>query len=221
MDIRFNHPASHLVVGASRSGKSTLVHNLLIYKKLLFKHQPRKVILIYKRDQEIYNSMKKQNLVDIFIDFDSSDIEKVREIMKEYKSKDENGHIGSIVILDDLLNDLSNGFQTMFSVDSHHFNSSIIMISQKLHYQSEIYRTIALNCEYTYIMKNPRNSSIRHLAQQISPFDVGFPLQSYLRATKKPFSYILYDATQDSPDIIRLRSHIFPYQWPVRVYIKT
>lgn len=220
MDLRFNHPANFMIAGPTKSGKSTLVKNLLIFRHILFKNIARSVILVYKRDQEIYDSLRKLNLVDHFIDINTHSISSIRDKIKYYKKHDNNGNFGTIIILDDLLAELSSEFQTLFTVDSHHFSASVVMISQKLHYQNEIYRTIALNCEYSFLMKNPRNSSIKHLASQIAPYNINFPVESYLRATKHPYSYLLYDASQDAPDVTRLRSHIFPFEFPMKVYVK-
>ena len=84
-----------------------------------------------------------------------------------------------------------------------------------------MYRTITQNCEISVLMKNPRgNASIKFLASQISPYNVNYPLESYLKATKKPYSYLLFDASQSSNDCVRLRSHIFPFEAPMKVYIK-
>ena len=102
--------------------------NLLLFKNDLFKNKPSKVILVYKRDQEIYESLRKNNLIDIFIDIGKKDIEYVRDIIKKYKNKDEDGALGTIVILDDLMSELSSAYQSFFTVDSHHLNCSIILI---------------------------------------------------------------------------------------------
>lgn len=165
--------------------------------------------------------MRDLNLVDTFININDTDISTVRKKIREYEKKDISGRRGSIVILDDLMSDLSREFETLFTADSHHYFASILLVSQKLHYQNETYRTIALNCEYTFLMKNPRNSSIRHLASQIAPHNYNFPIESYLTATSRPYSYLLYDASQNSPDIARLRSNIFPFEWPIKVYVKS
>ena len=59
-------------------------------------------------------------------------------------------------------------------------------------------------------MKNTRDSSsVSILAKQTHPFKTRFVTDSYLDATKKPYSYLLMDLRQETPEKIRLRANIF------------
>ena len=52
----------------------------------------------------------------------------------------------------------------------------------------ESFRQISQNCDYFFILKNPRNSSEkRTLAQQMTPGNM-ILVQIYMEATKGPFS---------------------------------
>ena len=60
------------------------------------------------------------------------------------------------------------------------------------------------------MFKNPRDmSSIRYFSRQIDPTNSKNIIDIYTKATKKPFSYLLFDLTQETPDELRLRSNIF------------
>lgn len=71
-------------------------------------------------------------------------------------------------------------------------------------------------------MKNPRDmkqSSI--LASQIMPKNSKFFNESFKDCTEKPWSYMLIDVSQQCPDMYRLRSNIFPTDFPRNIiYIK-
>ena len=60
------------------------------------------------------------------------------------------------------------------------------------------------------MFKNPRDmSSIRYFSRQIDPTNSKNIIDIFMKATKKPFSYLLFDLTQETPDELRLRSNIF------------
>ena len=53
---------------------------------------------------------------------------------------------------------------------------------------------------YLILFKSPRNSSkIIHLAQQVSPYDNKFIVQSFREATSTKFSYRLFDFHHSTP----------------------
>ena len=55
-------------------------------------------------------------------------------------------------------------------------------------------------------------------AKQISPYNIGYVVESYKHATRDPFSYLFFDFKQSTPEIIRLRSNIYPDEFPMTVY---
>ena len=67
-------------------------------------------------------------------------------------------------------------------------------------------------------MKNSRDaSSITNLAKQTHPYRTRFLTNSYLDATKQPYSYLLIDMVPETPEEIRIRSNIF--EDPIKVYM--
>jgi hypothetical protein len=53
-------------------------------------------------------------------------------------------------------------------------------------------------------------SQIMALAHQIYPQRAKYFLEAYTAATARPHGYLVIDMKQETPDILRLRSHIFP-----------
>jgi hypothetical protein len=69
-------------------------------------------------------------------------------------------------------------------------------------------------------MKNKRDgASVSYLARQISPYNTRYITEAYLHATRKPYSYLLFDLRQETDDRIRLRSNIFTF--PISIYIES
>jgi len=57
-----------------------------------------------------------------------------------------------------------------------------------------------------------------YLAHQLYPEDsIGF-YNAYLDATQRPHGYIILDLTQDTNDGLRLRTNIFPTEYPLVFY---
>ena len=58
---------------------------------------------------------------------------------------------------------------------------------------------------YMVLFKNPKDVS-----QIMYPRRTQFFLEAFARATARPHGYMVIDMKQDTPDILRLRSSIFP-----------
>jgi hypothetical protein len=100
---------------------------------------------------------------------------------------------------------------SLFAKKSHHRNISVMYIVQNLFRRGKYQRAISLNVHYTVLFKNPRDvSQIMALAHQMYPRRTQFFLKAFARATARPHGYIVIDMKQNTPDILRLRTFIFP-----------
>jgi len=217
-DARLKVPFNCIVSGASKSGKTTLVYNLLAMSDVMFTSKPRHVILYYKFMQDIYQEMADMNYVQELIATDSTDFN-LNSIIEKVSSYKDNG--GSMIIFDDSMTDIIDDFDQIFTNISHHQNCCVVFITQNLFYKDKAYRTMSLNSHYLFIMKNERDKQqIGILAKQFCPGNSTYVIQAFNEATKAPFSYLMLDFTQDSPACLKLRSHIFPFQFPLAVYLE-
>ena len=66
-DIRFKENFKIMVVGPSRCGKSTFICNMIQNLNRITKSNPTKIIYIYKVWQPLFESMKYEGLVDLFL----------------------------------------------------------------------------------------------------------------------------------------------------------
>ena len=142
-DVKFKHPFNLLCSGPSQSGKSCFVKTLLHKREI--EPFPSKVILAYKEWQPLYDEMKEQGLVQVFVPGLEDVINHV------------DGITPSLLILDDLQHEAAkNDFvSSMFMRGSHHRNCSCIFIVQNLYFQGKNARDIALNAHYYVIFRNP------------------------------------------------------------------
>ena len=110
------------------------------------------------------------------------------------------------IILDDLMNETDQRVASLFTKKSHHRNISVMYIVQNLFH----HRTISLNAHYMVLFQNLTDvSQIMALAHQMYPRRTQFFLEAFARAAARPHGYMI-DMKQNTPDILRLRTFIFP-----------
>jgi hypothetical protein len=106
-----------------------------------------------------------------------------------------------LVILDDLMDETDQRVASLFTKKSHHRNISVMYIVHNLFHRGKHHRTISLNAHYMVVFKNPRDVSlIMALAHQMYPQRTKSCLEGYF----------VIDMKQETPDILRIRSRIFP-----------
>lgn len=160
--------------------------------------------------------MKRSNIIDEMIEVDGDMISEheFEKMVSKYKNKG-----GTLCIFDDLMESVDETNSKIFTKISHHENCSVIFLTQSLFLDNKHYRTMSRNATYIVLMKNPRNvSQIKNLSSQMCA-DQKLLIGAYKEATKHPYSYLLLDFHPQIPEHIRLRSHIFPNQQPMRVYM--
>jgi len=92
-------------------------------------------------------------------------------------------------------------------------------LTQNLFHQIKQQHTISLNAHYLVVLKSPRDSSrIQHLARQMFPKRSKVLLEAYRDAALGSHGYLLIDLHQDTPEHLRLRTNIFPFETQI-VYV--
>jgi hypothetical protein len=116
-----------------------------------------------------------------------------------------------LIILDDLMDETNQKVSSLFTKKSHHRNIIVMYIVQNLFHRGKHHKTISHNVIYMVVFQNQRDvSQIMALAHQMHPQRTKYFLEAYTAATAQPHGYLVIDMKQESPAILRLRSHIFP-----------
>jgi hypothetical protein len=217
-DTRLKTSFNCLVSGPTGSGKTTFVKNLLSIGDQIFTHKPKHVFLFYKAMQDMYLEMEKDGLIDEMIDVQNGmpNLDEIHEMVAPFKNDG-----GSMIIFDDSMTSVNSDFELLFCNLSHHDNCSIIFMTQNLFFKDKSFRTMSLNSHYIVLMKNDRDKQqISILSKQISPSNSKYIVEAYKDATIKPYDYLLLDFSPETNNIIRLRSKIFPHQFPMVTYLE-
>ena len=216
VDVRFEHPSTWMIAGPSMSGKSSIVFKLLRNRQYMFKTKVpiRRVLYFYNQWQTPFDELLKNGVVDEFISQQPSN-DLITTKLEMYK---DNG--GSIIIIDDKMQQLTKDISNLFTVLSHHLNITVFLLVQNLFHKDPEMRNISLNSNYILLTKNPRDKAqIANYAKQFAPGRTKFVVQSFIEATKKPYGYLLFDHTQNGLDELRVRSNIFSDEFPMRIWV--
>lgn len=123
-----------------------------------------------------------------------------------------------LVIIDDLMSETNSDIVDLFTKGSHHFNASVMYITQNIFNQGKGSRTMSLNTHYIVAFKNPRDRvQIQTLSRQVSPDNTRYIHEAYKDATNCAYGYLLFDLKQTTPDLYRYRTNIFPGDDPASV----
>ena len=171
-------------IGASQSGKTSLLRKVLENAEAMFDQNPHKIMYCYAIIQPQLLAMEKS--VQGF-----SLHEGVPTIDDINAFADSNFNI---IILDDLMHKLNSDIELLVTQFCNHKNLSTILLLQNMFYQgSKSMRTINLNTHYMCLMRSPRKDQIAHLAKQLFPGKTTFSIQAYDDCMTKPYCYILLD----------------------------
>ncbi len=198
----FIHPFTCLIVGPTQSGKTFLLKEILKYSNNLFNLKPDRIVFCYAAWQNTYESYRKEIPQ---IEF----YEGIFDIELLNKNKQ------NLIVFDYLMADCnkSEKIMNLFTVGSHHHNTSVFFITQNIFSKGKYTRDISLNSNYLIIFKNPRDQlQFQILARQMFPNKTKFLLEAFENATFQPHGYLFFDLKQSTEDRNRIQTSILPYQ---------
>ena len=186
---RFASPSTICVSGATSSGKTEFVKRLIREKDFVFQRPPTKIVYCYGAYQDGFTDLRG---VDFREGLDVADLPR-----------------GTLLVIDDLMDEVvkSERAQHLFTRGSHHQDVTVIYLNQNAFCQGKHARTIALNCQYMVLFRNPRDvQQIGRLAGQL-----GMPeaRDAYREATSLPYGYLVVDLHPANPSRVELTTRIF------------
>jgi hypothetical protein len=191
MALLWKHPFTAIVAGPSGCGKTSFVIHFIEHASQIIVPSPKRIIWCYGAYQNAFDQLPD----DVHL---HDGIPNADELQPD-----------SLLILDDLMGQIDNRVNDIFTKFSHHRNVSILFLTQNIFHKQQ--RTMTLNSHYLVLFKNPRDTSqIGFLARQMFPGKPKYLIDVFKDATSEPYSYLVIDLRADTEDKHRLRSGIFP-----------
>ncbi|GFR12718.1 uncharacterized protein TNCT_178911 [Trichonephila clavata] len=188
MLLQLKFPSTMIINGPSQSGKTYLVRKLI--SEQVFEVPIKKVVWCYKMFQPWFHEEKN--------------IKFIAGLPTEDEKFD-------LLIIDDLMNSLTNDVAQIFTVGSHHKNFSVILITQNLFPRIRVARDISLNAHYLILFRNNRDQSqIACFGRQVFPNRSKFFMDAYKKATAEKYQFLLVDCFPTTDEELRLRQSLFP-----------
>lgn len=183
MGFKFKFPSQTTVIGATQSGKTTLMCQLC--DNIYF---DKPIDRIFWFSQCGSSSGVPKNDPRVMVIEGPPDI----EIIKEHRGQN------SILVLDDLMSYFSNDkrgralLNNIFTVWSHHLNLAVFNLIQAAF---QLDRTSRINSTYLILMKSHSDTlQIRNLLNQLFGKDFHSALEAYDDAMTRPYSHLLIDS---------------------------
>lgn len=200
-DARLKSNSSFIISGPSKSGKTTFVEKMIAKRNELFT-KPFSCVLWFCA----YPPKTKLDGVKYSIGLPTNQFNDIPS--------------HAMVILDDFMSELSqsNELTKLMTKAVHHLPMTLIYITQNLFQAGKDVKTRRMNADYLVLFKNPHDrAQMDYIGRQMYPKDSKFLSSVYTEVTShEPYSYLFLDFHQDTPDEIRVRSHITDKM--VRVY---
>ena len=220
-------PYSLIITGPSGAGKSSLVGKLIQNEECtifpnaakLFDH----IYVVYRSKQPLYNSWAEHWKSPVTF-LHESECPSTIEIESSMDGKS-----NTLFIFDDIDPALCDEkvkslLRNLFSRLRHHKNISVCLLLQTLFdSRDNTLRFLHRNASYIVLFKYPRDvSQLRCLVSQMYALTdkqkFKNMLNSLQHALMEPYSYLLFDCSQNCPDLFRIRQNIAcesnpPYTW--------
>ena len=217
-DLRLKVPFSCLIVGKSKSGKTTLLLDILSqwrsyttdengeYEKRIFWIYGTENGKDFHKLNEIIHTNYKTYGEDVKIpkiEYFKGDL-KNAAVIERITSIPEK----SIVILDDLMTEMvkSESISNVLTRESHHKKWNVFLLWQDMYPQQQFAKTISLQCDYKYIFRDPpRQDRLRTLCLQMFPNgsegrDMFKKIWNFFtRSSPEDYPYIRINLRPDSP----------------------
>lgn len=197
---------TNIILGPSNSGKTYLIRELIENATRVLSTPPSECYFYYGCDQPVYAEIKS-NFPIHFIE----GVPSWSELPKDKKPR--------LLIIDDGMSSLADSSEIadIFTKYSHHFNYSILIVTQNLFLKGKHFRTISLNCQYLFLLNSIRDTgTIRTLSTQMG---LGkFLFDCYQDAMKSRFGHLFLNLRPESDINTRVRSDFFGN--PSTVYVQ-
>ena len=208
--MRWHHPGTTFIVGASGSGKTMITSSILKDSNTLFNSTDGKsiknVILCYTSWQNIYQQWSDRNFLSKTI-IGFPNLDDLQSSFNRFR-----GDGGTLLILDDLASSMTRenitSLHTFLTVTSHHSHVSLLFIGHNLFHKNM--RECSLQFHRYVITNNFRDANqVTVLGRQIFHTDYNFLPAVYKDVLKIPYNNLILDLSPNTPSFRRVTAGWF------------
>ncbi len=212
----FKHPFTAVLSGSTGSGKTEWMMRFLQHIDALVDNPPRRILYCYGELNERVLALQRGEHVSSGTQMETHSGLPSEEFVRK-RGIESNASL--LLVLDDLMVGMDGQLlDTLFTRGSHNWGVSVVLITQHL-FAREL-RTARNNSHYLILMRNPAGElQVRNLATQLFPHRGAYFLEAYRDATREMFSYLIVDVHPSTEEAHRLKTHIYPDERPVIVYV--
>lgn len=199
VDFKIKSKSSIIIVGSSHAGKSTFIlENLVANAHNVFTDPPKKVVYIYTVYQPLFNKYKNQG-----IHFTDS----LKDLVGHL---DENSR--TLIIIDDCqlrITDPSSleTINFLFCMATNHLNLTLCLV---MHSWTAPKLKLSMNqASYILYFRVRDQSSLIQLGRECFPYERGFVMNCYRKATARKYKPVILDLHMDS-DTPHIRNSLYP-----------
>lgn len=196
-----------LLMGSPGSGKSAFIRSFLDEKTNLLSEPLDYVVIFYGERSQFIKDLEKE-ISGVKRQDEIILVAGLPEDLTEYIRDDRK----NLFIFDDLQEVVSSSEQVLDLVTKkfQHRSVSWMIVFQNAFHQAVHRVSITRAATHIVIFNSPLDKSVPYiLASRLMPESRKTFIEIYKHATKQPYTYLLCDGSQTTPNVIRLRSDIF------------
>ena len=206
--IQVLHPTTISVIGPTFCGKTQFVKNVILNK--LFDPEPDQIFWVYSKPQSATDELDKRfGNFWMYKSFNSELLDRIRNYP----------HVKKLVILDDQMTVLADNpeLSKLFTEDSHHCNTTVMMLMQNPFPKGKSMRDVSLNSHYKILFQNQNDElSMRNILNRLElDKNKTWLHEIYEDATRKPFGYLIVNCHPHSSREQKYITDIFEEDGPV------
>lgn len=203
MVIPFQDKSTILVAGASQSGKTILLRDILLHPEDMFKTTPTVCIFVFSHWQSPYEAIKEKWGDRVLFTQKIPSEEQVEEVMK--------GHKHGLFVADDKGSEVNTSpfFVNLLCRLSHHCQMTSFCLLQDANFTSKTGSTLKKNFHVIILLRSPRERGfVRALGMQLGEYKC--LIEAYDDAVKEKYGYICIDLHPAADSNLKYRTNIVP-----------
>jgi len=208
--IPLKYPCSMIVSGATSSGKSTWLSQLLLEKQVLFEEGSPVWTILYccGIHSKSYDALER-DMPEITFKLGLPSQDDLTTLAARKGRK--------ILVLDDLGRACvrSPEIEAVFTQGMHHLEIAVVMVLQNLYQNGASATTISRNASYFVLFANNSDrQQIATKARQMYPGQARYMVSAYAMATREKYGYLFVDTVPGESRALCLRTRVMADEYP-------